>query len=377
MAIALEDFCKIDTNEVREASSQNLAEDPRCPRDALLRSPAVYDPNDPTFNRLAEGDIICAHWKHWDEGSLYDDPTPGLGCPEDCIKPDLTDEFATLVTWSQCVEEDALVRFCRNANEGIDPFALVISLYEDIRDYHRQCYLLAMLRGQYNAVVAAETATPGVTGLLCDFNVASADGTSDISVENMAAATGKLVVEVDSWIVSHSFYRKLRASNFAVCCDQNGDQQSRIPELVAPGGETIIPMDKKYDPLFDLGQGKFLMIGLKDRSIAMRDGNPAQGSDLFRSWNPLQFNDPSASGGCDSHKLYIRDRKAMHTCGFSYSGPKVRCAPDQDKAFFMQASNWEYPHVVREGCGWEQACAVFLCGTCPTLLAPVEVAPAG
>jgi len=43
--ITLDDFCLIDTNEVRTASTEYLEDDPACPRDALLRSPAVYDPN--------------------------------------------------------------------------------------------------------------------------------------------------------------------------------------------------------------------------------------------------------------------------------------------------------------------------------------------
>ena len=370
MAIALEAFCKQDTNLVVSASTQNLDEDPNCPRDALLRSNAVYDPNNPQINALADSTYRCASFKHWDKGSLYDDPTPGLNCPTDCVAPDLTDETAIRYEWSICVEEEALVRFCREADEGIDPFALAISMYEDIRDYHRQCYILAMLRGIYNAVVTAESAAPGSTGLLCDFNVASADGTTDISIENMAAAEGKFVVDTTIYLTSHTLTRKLRAAGFAVCCDQNGNQRSRIPELEAPGGQTIVSMDKMFNPLFDLGGGKFLVIGLRDRSVILRDGNPSEGSDLFRGWRPLQFNDPSASGGCDSHKMYVRDRGVTHALGFSWIGDKPSCDDAISKAALSDGANWAYPHIVTEGCGWDKAGVTFLCGTSPTLMAP-------
>lgn len=380
MSITLDDFCLIDTNEVRNASTKYLEEDPACPRDALLRSNAVYDPNSEEINDLARGKYTSARFKHWDEGSLFDDATPGLNCPEECVKPGLTEECATLVTWSKCVSEAALIQFCREANPTIDPFALAVSMYEDIRDCERTKYMLAILRGIYNTVVAAETATPGVTQILADMSVESADGTSDISIENLAAAEGMLIVSTDIHIVSHKLSRKLRAAGYHVCCDQNGNVQRRIPDLMAPGGQTIIAMDKKFDPFFELADDKFLMIGLKDRSIIFKDGNPAQGSDLFRKWNPMQFNDPSASGGCDEQKLYIRDRSVIHTCGYKYEGPSVRCdgvSPSgtptvvRDLAFFMSAKNWSYPHVVMDGCGWDKSCVTFVCGTCPTLVAPV------
>lgn len=358
--ITLEDLCLIDTNEIRDVSEFYLTEDPECPEDALLRSGAVYDPLDDDFTGLADGNYTAADFKFYDEGGMFDDPAAGLGCPTDCNTLEQIIERANQISWNACIQEDALLGFCKGSDPTADPFEVLARNETRVRAVRNQYYIMAQLAGIGNTIAAQEAA--GVdTMLYCNFATNNVDGTA-LSVANMAGATADLSVTPDYYLATKGTVRALRAQGFQpFCCTDDGQVRNSITDLVTPDGQRIIQVDGKFNRFLDPnGDGSVLrMIGLQDRSIAWRRTTENDTSDILRGFNPFFFDQPSK---CDPVKAIQNERAAMHMRGFTYTGPIERCTNPLSLADLINGNHFAYSSTPDQYEGFDKSGIVILEG---------------
>jgi len=208
--ITLDQLCLQEANEIRDVSEFYLAQDPECPEDALIRSGAVYDPVEENFTRLADGDYTAADTKFYDDGSMFSDPAAGNGCGTNCDTLETFLERANQISWNACIQEDALLKWCRGANPVADPFEVLARNETRVRAVRNQYYMLAQLAGVHNYVSGQQN-----TMINCDFTQAgnNVDGPA-LSVANMAAATSELSVVPDYYLATKGTIRNLRAQGY-------------------------------------------------------------------------------------------------------------------------------------------------------------------
>ena len=354
--ITLEDLCLQEANEIRDVSDFFLNQDPDCPEDALLRSGAVYDPGEEEFTGLADGNYTAADFKYYDEGSMFSDPAAGNGCGTDCDTLETITERGNQISWNACIQEDALIKWCRGADPVADPFSVLASNETRVRAVRNQYYILAQLGGIYGHV-AAQTDTM----VHCDFTASNVDGPA-LSVANMAAATAELSVTPDYYLATKGTIRALRAQGYQpFCCGDNGQVRNSLTDLVTPDGQRIIQLDKKFNRFLDPnGDGsKILMIGLQDRSIAWRRTTENDTSDIMRGFNPFFFDQPSK---CDPVKAIQNERAAIHVRGYTYTGQIERCVNPLTLADLMNPATFQYSSTPDPDEGFDRSGVVFLSG---------------
>jgi len=199
MTVTIDDLCNLNLNQVTEITEECLQDDPACPRDALLRSGAVFSPNDADFTGLANGNYNAVDFKSYDVGNLFGTATAGNGCSTDCATIDTFDQRALQIRWNDCINEDGMINFCRGSNPVADPFQVMADMVNTKRNVDNTCYILATLGGIYATAVA-----DGSSNIVCDFGVENYDGTPNLSIDNLAHAVADLACRPDMWIEWHS-----------------------------------------------------------------------------------------------------------------------------------------------------------------------------
>jgi hypothetical protein len=236
---------------------------------------------------------------------MFDDPAAGNGCGTACVEPEQFTERAVQISWNTCVQEDQLLKWCRGSDPVADPLDVIASNESRIRAIHNQKYILANLIGIMNSAAAA-----GDSQIICDFTAASFDGTPNLSLENMALATSELAVRPDYYVADHITIRKLRAQGFQpFCCGDDGQVRNSLTDLVAPDGQRIVQLDKKFSRFFDInGDGsKLLLIGMNENSVGFVPTTENDTSDIMRGFNPFFFDQPSKC-------RYACSRIYLHGC---------------------------------------------------------------
>lgn len=357
--ITIDDMCLLDLNQVSTVSDECLRPDPACPRDALLRLPAVFNPNDDDFTSLANGDLNAADYAFFDKGTMFADAEDGNGCATDCVGLDKFDQRAFQINWMKCIGEDAMAKWCKGANPVADPFQILADNNTEMRVVENTKRILAGLGGIY-ATGAADAAS----NIVCDFTVESYDGTPNLSIENMGLALGDLASSPDYWLADKYTVRRLRGQGWEpFCCGDNGQVFNEVAELQDPNGIPIITMDDEYADYFDpANDGTTLMMGVQRDSIAWMRTTENDTSERGRGFRQLAF---SPYDPCEGTKLYMNERAALHFKNFTYTGQIERCANPITKAQLMTAGTNAYAPTPNARRGWDKSCFVFIKGEIP------------
>lgn len=362
MSVTLDDLCLVDLPLISQVSTECLNEDPACPRNALLRTSAVFNPNDSDFTDLANGNFTAVDYKSYDIGGLFDSAQPGNGCPETgCKELDTFTQRAFQFTWSDCIAEDMLVNFCRGTNPVADPFEVMRSFEQQIRDVQNSRYILSGLGG-----ILATAAADSASMIQCDFTQESYDGTGDLSIENLGQVYSDLACAPDMWIADHLTVRKLRGQGFEpYCCGDDGQVFNTVAELQDPNGIPIVTMDDIYADYFDPnGDGSTsLMIGLKNNSIAFQRTSENDTSERQSGFVPLAFN--TKVKPCDPTFLYMNERAALHFSGYNYTGDIQRCVNPLTEQQLLTAGTNAYAPAPNARSGWDKSGVVFVQGAIP------------
>lgn len=358
--ITIDDFCTLDLNQITSIDTTCLNPDPACPLDALLRSAAVFNPNDNDFTRLANGDLIAADYSAFEDTGLYQDAEDGNGCATDCSNLTKVDFRACQVTWKTCISEDALARWCKGANPTTDPFMILAQNNDNYRVVENTKRILAKLAG-----IGATAKADPASNIVCDFATESYDGTPFLSLTNLAGVGADLAVMPDFWLADKYTVRRLRGQGFEpFCCGDNGQVFNQVAELQDPNGIPIVTMADEYASYFDpLGDGsQALLIGLQNNSIAWERTSENDTSERGRGFRQLAF---SVADPCEPTTLYMNERAALHVRGFNYAGPIERCGDGLSKAQLMTAGTTTYAFTPDARRGWDKSSVVFVQGAIP------------
>lgn len=366
MSVTLADLCNLDLNQVTSLSTECLQDDPACPRDAFLRSPGIYDPQDEAFTRLADGDYNAADFKSFDIGGLFGTASAGNGCSTNCSSLETFEQRAFQIRWNDCLSEDAMVNFCRGVNPVASPLDVMIDLSNTKRTVENTCYILAALGGIYATAAADQS-----SNIVCDFTTESPDGTADITLENLARSVPSLACQPDYWVADHYTIQQLRGLGFTpYCCGDNGQVFNSVAPLQDPNGIPIVEMADEYAEYFDpANDGSTLMIGIKNNSIGWRRTTENDTSERQTGFVQNAFN--TKTNPCDPTVFYMNERAALHVGGYSFSAPIVQCTDQNTKALLMTAGTNVYAPTPNARRGWDKSAVVFLKGNIPTVKRPV------
>jgi len=360
MPVTVDDLCNLDLNQVTELSDECLADDPACPRDALFRIGAVFDPQDEEFSGLADGNYNAVDFSGYDIGNLFGTAEAGNGCGTNCSELEKFDQRAFQIRWNDCISEDGLVNFCRGTNPVADPFNVMVNLNNTKRTVENTCYILAALGGIY-ATAAADAAS----NIVCDFTQESYDGTPNLSIENLAHAVPDLACRPDYWVADHFTIQRLAGQGFQpYCCGDNGQVFNEVAQLQDPNGIPIIEMAEEYYQYFDpANDGTNLMIGLKNNSIAWRRTTENDTSERQSGFVQNAFNRKTKP--CDPTVFYMNERAALHVRGYTFTPPIQKCTDQNTKTLLMTAGTNAYAPTPSARRGWDKSGVVFLKGAIP------------